>query len=92
MAHSLGNMVVSSMMQDYGLTNSIREYIVCNSAVPSEAYAEPDDISMRVPQLVHPDWEDYPTNSWASNWHKLFIVLSDIDGSCARLFRCGSRI
>ena len=72
MAHSLGNMVVSSMMQDYGLTNSIREYIVCNSAVPSEAYAEPDDISMRVPQLVHPDWEDYPTNSWASNWHKLF--------------------
>lgn len=72
MAHSLGNMVVSSMMQDYGLTNSIREYIVCNSAVPSEAYAEPDDLSMRIPELVHAQWVNYPTNSWASNWHKLF--------------------
>lgn len=72
MAHSLGNVVVSSMMQDHGLTNSVSEYIVCNSAVPSEAYAEADDVSIRVPQLVHPDWESYPTNSWASNWHKLF--------------------
>ena len=25
-----------------------------------------------MPQLVHPDWEEYPTNSWASSWHKLF--------------------
>ena len=72
MAHSLGNMVVSSMMQDYGLTNSVRQYIACNSAVPSEAYLPSDDISMRVPELVHPDWVQYPTNSWASNWHKLF--------------------
>ena len=72
MTHSLGNMVVSSMMQDYGLTNSVREYIVCNSAVPSEAYAEPDDLSMRIPELVHAQWVNYPTNSWASNWHKRF--------------------
>lgn len=28
--------------------------------------------SLRVPQLVHPEWEDYPTNSWASCWHSLF--------------------
>ena len=62
MAHSLGNMVVSSMMQDHGLTNRIREYIVCNSAVPSEAYAEADDQSMRIPALVHAQWVNYPTN------------------------------
>ncbi|MGN0846790.1 MAG: hypothetical protein ACI4RA_05335 [Kiritimatiellia bacterium] len=79
MAHSLGNMVVSSMMQDYGLTNSVQQYIACNSAVPSEAYLAPDDISMRVPQLVHPDWVQYPTNSWASNWHKLFRNDPDDD-------------
>ena len=71
MAHSLGNMVVSSMIQDYGL--EVSKYIMCNSAVPSEAYYPANDVSIRVPQLVHPDWEEYPTNSWASNWHKLFV-------------------
>ena len=70
MAHSLGNMVVSSMIQDHGLVPA--RYLMCDSAVPSEAYYPPDYTSIRVPQLVHPDWEGYPTNSWASNWHKLF--------------------
>ena len=70
MAHSLGNMVVSSMIQDHGLVPA--RYLMCDSAVPSEAYYPSDYTSIRVPQLVHPDWEDYPTNSWASNWHKLF--------------------
>ena len=71
MAHSLGNMVVSSMIQDCGL--EVSKYIMCDSAVPSEAYYPANDVSIRVPQLVHPDWEEYPTNSWASNWHKLFV-------------------
>ena len=70
MAHSLGNMVVSSMIQDHGL--QVSKYLMCNSAVPSEAYYPANDVSIRVPQLVHPQWEEYPTNSWASNWHKLF--------------------
>ena len=68
MAHSLGNMVASSMIQDYGL--QVSKYIMCNSAVPAEAY-DPS-VNLRVPQLVHPDWERYPTNSWAANWHTLF--------------------
>ena len=71
MAHSLGNMVVSSMIQDHGL--QVSKYLMCDSAVPSEAYYAADDESIRVPQLVHPQWEEYPTNSWASNWHKLFV-------------------
>ena len=70
MAHSLGNMVVSSMIQDHGL--QVSKYLMCDSAVPSEAYYPANDVSIRVPQLVHPQWEQYPTNSWASNWHKLF--------------------
>ena len=70
MAHSLGNMVVSSMIQDHGL--QVSKYLMCDSAVPSEAYYPANDVSIRVPQLVHPQWEEYPTNSWASNWHKLF--------------------
>ena len=76
MAHSLGNMVVSSMIQDHGL--QVSKYLMCDSAVPSEAYYPANDVSIRVPQLVHPQWEEYPTNSWASNWHKLFTDdLSD---------------
>ena len=77
MAHSLGNMVASSMIQDYGL--EVSKFIMCNSAVPSEAYYEPNDTSIRVAQLVHPEWENYPTNSWASNWHKLFKDNEDDD-------------
>ena len=68
MAHSLGNMVVSSMIQDHGL--QVSKYLMCNSAVPSEAYDTSP--SLRVPQLVHPEWEEYPTNSWAARWHWLF--------------------
>ena len=68
MAHSLGNMVCSSMIQDYGLVPAC--YLMCNSAVPAEAYDS--DSSLRVPQLVHPEWVEYPTNSWASSWHWLF--------------------
>ena len=75
MAHSLGNMVVSSMIQDHGL--AVSKCLMCDSAVPSEAYYPPEETSIRIPQLVHPDWEEYPTNSWASNWHKLF--KDDVD-------------
>ena len=77
MAHSLGNMVCSSMIQDYGL--QVSKYLMCDSAVPSEAYCGPDDISIRVPQLVHPAWTEYPTNTWASNWHKHFREIPDDD-------------
>ena len=70
MAHSLGNMVVSSMIQDYGL--QVSKYLMCDSAVPAEAYYPKGTLSIRVPQLVHPQWEDYPTNSWTSSWHTLF--------------------
>lgn len=70
MAHSLGNMVVSSMIQDHGL--QVGRYLMCNSAVPCEAFYDRDDASIRVPQLVHPEWVDYPTNAWASSWHRHF--------------------
>jgi len=68
MAHSLGNMVCSSVIQDYELVPDC--YLMCNSAVPAEAYDT--DQALRVPQLVHPEWLEYPTNSWASSWHWLF--------------------
>ena len=69
MAHSLGNIVASSMIHDYELP--VSRYIMCNSAVPAEAYDT--SVSLRVPQLVHPDWEEYPEISWSANWHSLFV-------------------
>ena len=68
MAHSLGNIVVSSMIHDYGL--QVSKYLMCNSAVPAEAYDR--SMSLRTSKLVHPDWEEYPTNSWTASWHTLF--------------------
>ena len=61
-------MLVSAAIQDHGL--QVSKYLMCNSAVPSEAYDTSP--SLRVPQLVHPEWEEYPTNSWAASWHWLF--------------------
>ena len=75
MAHSLGNMVVSSMIQDHGL--QVSKYLMCNSAVPAEAY-DPS-LSLRSSKLVHPDWEEYPTNSWTASWHTLFKNDTDDD-------------
>ena len=75
MAHSLGNMVCSSMIQDYGLVPSC--YLMCNSAVPSEAFETTR--SQVCPQLIHPQWSDYHPRTWASNWHALFAAFPNDD-------------
>ena len=83
MAHSLGNMVVSSMIQDHGLV--VSRYLMCNSAVPAEAYdASP---SLRAPQLVHRDWDEYPPKARANEWYRLFE--NDVDDDRARLTWAG---
>lgn len=67
MAHSLGNMVVSSMIQDYGL--QVSKYLMCNSAVPAEAY---DTTLTPTNVLVHKDWNEYPRKAFANEWYKCF--------------------
>ena len=71
MAHSLGNVVASSMVQDHGL--GVGAYLMLDAAVPAEAYDT--SAALRVPQLVHPDWDGYPTNSWTASWHRLFMGI-----------------
>ncbi len=75
MAHSLGNMVCSAMIQDYGLVPAC--YLMCNSAVPAEAYEATRPQTL--PQLVHEEWEDYLPRTWAANWHLLFADFPDDD-------------
>ena len=77
MAHSLGNMVVSSAICDYGWKPS--QYFMLNAAVPTEAYAgrplEPS-ASATAYYMIHQDWREqddkYPAESYASNWYRLF--------------------
>ena len=75
MAHSLGNMVCSSMIQDYGL--QVSKYLMCNSAVPSEAFEATR--SQVYSQMIHPQWEEYLPRTWASNWHELFSAFPNDD-------------
>jgi pimeloyl-ACP methyl ester carboxylesterase len=70
MAHSLGNMVASSMIQDYGL--QVSKYIMCNSAVPSEAYDSLLADYSPTNHLVHEDWVDYTNVCWTASWYRLF--------------------
>ena len=71
LAHSLGNMVVSSAIQNCGLRPD--RYFMLNAAVPAEAF---DATQWNTAETSNPfefeDWVGYPSNSWASCWHTLF--------------------
>ena len=77
MAHSLGNMVVSSAIVDHGWRPS--KYFMLNAAVPVEAYAgrqlAPSD-KETAHYLIHQAWRkdgnQYPAESYCSNWYRLF--------------------
>ena len=71
-AHSLGNMVVCSAIQDYAAKP--HRYFMLNAAVAMEAF---DAELVRQPYMTHPDWVDYPERLYASEWHALF---PDSDG------------
>ena len=76
MAHSLGNMVVSSAIQDHEAPVDV--YFMLNSAVPAEAYdteAPTYDFSIDgVPEgLIHDAWDAYPPKSYAALWHRHFL-------------------
>ncbi len=72
--HSLGNMVVSAALSDHAdfwdnhPAVSIENYFMVNAAVPVEAYG-PADMN---DNMVHPQWVDYRSELWSSEWHGLF--------------------
>jgi hypothetical protein len=83
-AHSLGNMVVSTMLTDYAdgwdSSKQIKNYFMIDAAVASEAYGSRDDNNeaemnkdtVTNPNMTYPDWNDYKKELWASEWHLLF--------------------
>ena len=66
LAHSLGNMLVSSAAKDYGLAYS--KYFMINAAVPMEAY----DSTANNALMIDGAWKDMPTRFRASHWSSQF--------------------
>lgn len=79
MAHSLGNMVVSAAIEDYGL--NVDSYYMLNAAVAIEAY-DLAEFSTTVAgnHMVHGDWSDYKSDTWSATWHQLFPPSDDRAG------------
>ena len=66
LAHSLGNMLVSSAAKDHGLNYS--KYYMLNAAVPMEAY----DVDADAAAMLDPEWSNVPVSYRASDWSGLF--------------------
>ena len=69
LAHSLGNMLVSSAIKDFGLAGYSRYYML-NAAVPMEAY----DLAADAAEMVDSAWSNVPVSYRASDWSTLFAT------------------
>jgi pimeloyl-ACP methyl ester carboxylesterase len=65
-AHSLGNMVALSALNDWGAR--VNDYFMIDAAVPIEAI---DPVAANT-NMVHPSWYPYNANLWASDWYQLW--------------------
>jgi len=69
-AHSLGNMVVSSAIADWNM--DVGKCFMLNAAVASEAYDETQWKDSPDNALVHEAWKDYTNVCWSAEWHRQF--------------------
>lgn len=65
-AHSLGNIVVSSAMHDFGF--AAEKYFLIDAAVAKESYDETEEQRLI---MSNPWWEDYDDQLRATDWHLL---------------------
>jgi hypothetical protein len=77
LAHSLGNMVVSSAIQDHDL--SVSKYFMLDAAVASECYNPNafDETTSTSNPMMNVNWIGYDARTWCSDWHKLFTDPND---------------
>lgn len=70
--HSLGNMLVSSAIQDWGA--SPQTYFMIDAAVAKQAYngSEEDLSGGGQIGMEHPEWVPYAHRLWSAKWHVLF--------------------
>jgi hypothetical protein len=69
-AFSLGNMVVSSAIQDHGATPT--RYFMLHAAVAMEAYDANEYDSAANNNMVEIEWRNYPHRLYASEWFHLW--------------------
>ena len=71
-AHSLGNMVVSSAIEDWSLSPD--NYYLLNAAVALEAYNSAQTITNMRLYMTENDWKDYLPDDrlFTSHWYRLF--------------------
>jgi hypothetical protein len=67
LAHSLGNVLVSSAIKDFNLTDYTKYYLL-NAAIAMEAFAD----SVTTTAMDDPEWRNVPEKYWAANWSQLF--------------------
>jgi|GEM_PF-1697444 len=73
LAHSLGNMVVSSSIQDYGMNAA--KYLMLDAAVASEAYdASLFNAATNGNPMLHAHWQGYEPRTWAAKFHELYSL------------------
>ena len=75
LAHSLGNMVVSGAIQDYGL--SVSKYFMLNAAVATESYHPASFNDAPANYMLHGDWTGYSNKTWCAKWFELFSPPDD---------------
>ena len=73
MAHSLGNMVVSSAIADHGM--SVHKYFMFHAAVAAEAFDSSHwcDLPDTANWMAHEHWRDYTNICWSAKWHEFFV-------------------
>ena len=71
-AHSLGNMVVLSALNDY-TNQSINTYFMIDAAVPMEAVqGYQGQTGPMLAEMIHSEWTAYANKLYASDWRQLF--------------------
>ena len=71
-AHSLGNMLVSAAIADWGM--SYAYYFMLNAAVPLEAYVPSSATDASRAVMTPEDWRAYPLRVRASRWNERFAA------------------
>ena len=70
-AHSLGNMLVSAAIQDYGMPHE--KYFMLNAAVAMEAFDPTNGITQASHDNMTPEaWTNYTDRVRATHWYELF--------------------
>lgn len=75
LAHSLGNMLMSSAIAEHGLSAS--KYFMLNAAVATECYDPATYSTATNNTLLHAEWRQYLPTTWCSEWHHLFSDPND---------------